>query len=172
MSIGSDEQPTADERLHDALIAVTGCVGTALEDLCSYGLTIGETYVPFDPDPEDNCPEDDAFCSQAWVRVMAVTPVGQIDGFDGECGAILRLDLEVGVLRCFDIMEEGEAPSASDVMVAAMQAMTDMQAIYNAAMACEVWDSITSGQWSPSGPLGGQYGGTWTFQVDAPGGCV
>lgn len=168
MTIGSDELPlTPDERLHNALIAFTGCVGESLVDVCSYGLTIGETYVPFDPDPEDDCPDDIAACSQAWVRVMGVQPIYKNDSFDdGDCSAVLRLSLEVGVLRCLDIPEGGEAPTASDVLVAAMQSMTDMRAIYCAAMACEEWDSIDSGTWTPNGPMGGQYGGVWTFDVE------
>lgn len=165
MSIGSDEILTPDERLHDALIGFTGCVGEALEDLCSYGLTIGESYVPFDPDPEDNCDAEEVMCSQAWVRVMSVQPTGST-GWSGDCATVLRIDLEVGVIRCIEIEEEGEAPKASDVLVAALQAMTDMNAIFCAAMACEVWESIESGAWSPAGPLGGQYGGSWTFMVE------
>jgi hypothetical protein len=78
----------------------------------------------------------------------------------------MRLTLEVGVLRCLDIPEEGAAPTAQDVLVAALQAMSDMRAIYCAAMACEVWDSIDSGTWTPSGPLGPEYGGVWTFDVE------
>lgn len=168
MSISSGELPlTPDEVLHDALLGFTGCIGAGLEDLCSYGLTIGEAYVPFDPDPEDNCDEEDVQCSQAWVRVMGVAPApGGTEGWGGECDQILRMDLEVGIIRCVDVPEGGEAPTASDVLVAAMQAMTDMNAIYTAAMACEVWDAIYVGEWSPLGPLGGQYGGTWTFSVD------
>lgn len=153
--------------LNDALIQFTGCVGESLADLCSYGLTVGETYVPFDPDPEDNCDTDEVACSQAWVRVMSagVTNVGE--GFDGgDCSATMRLTLEVGVLRCFAIEEDGEAPTASEVLVAATEAMTDMKAIYCAAMGCDVWDSINAGEWTPMGPLGGQYGGTWTFDVE------
>lgn len=162
----SDDPVTADEALHDALIAFTGCVGESLDDICSYGLTIGEVYVPFDPDPEDDCAEDEAFCSQAWVRVMSVTPTHVGESFDGgDCAAVLQLSLEVGVLRCLDTPEDGAAPSASQVLVAAMQSMSDMRAIYCAAMACEVWDSIASGGWNPTGPMGGQYGGIWTFTV-------
>lgn len=158
----------AAEALNEALAGFTGCVGEALDDICSYGLTIGETYVPFDPDPEDDCPEEDAACSQAWVRVMSAQPIYKEDSFDdGDgCASVMSLTLEVGVLRCLDIPEGGEAPTASDVLVASMQAMVDMKAIYCAAMACEVWDSITSGTWVPNGPLGGQYGGIWTFDVE------
>lgn len=163
MSMGSDVTP--DDILHDALIQFTGCVGGSLLDICSYGLTIGETYVPFNPDPEDGCEEDEALCSQAWVRVMGVVPDAQ-DSWSGDCATTLRLELEVGVLRCIEVAEDGEAPTASDVLLAATQSMTDMRAIFCAAMSCEVWESISAGSWSPSGPLGGQYGGIWTFSVE------
>jgi hypothetical protein len=95
-----------------------------------------------------------------------VTPTAVIDSFGGDCGGTLRIGLEVGVLRCLEIPEDGEAPTASDVLVAATQAMADMQAIMCAALGCEVWDAIEVGEWSPSGPLGGQYGGIWTFTVE------
>lgn len=167
IGLGSDETPDPADALNESLVEFTGCVGAALADICSYGLTIGETYVPFDPDPEDDCDEDEAFCSQAWVRVMSAQPIYQGDSFDGDCGGVMQLVLEVGVLRCFGIEEEGAAPTASDVLAASMQAMTDMRAIHCAAMSCEVWDAITTGTWTPAGPLGGQYGGIWTFTVEA-----
>lgn len=164
--MGSDEvSGNGTDRLNEALVGFTGCIGEAVEDICSFGLTIGETYVPFDPDPEDDCDADDVACSQVWVRVMGVTPTAS-EGWDADCGSVMRIDIEVGVLRCFEIPEEGEAPSTTDVLAAALQAMTDMNAIYCAAMACEVWESIDAGQWTPSGPLGGQYGGIWTFTVE------
>lgn len=153
------------ERLNDALVAFTACIDGALDDICSVGLTIGETYVPFNPDEDDeDCDTDDVMCSQVWVRVTGVQPTANgVDGWDGDCGLELSIGLEVGVLRCLDIPEGGEAPSASDVLVASMQAMTDMKKIMCAALACEVWDALDVGSWSPLGPLGGQYGGTWTF---------
>jgi hypothetical protein len=171
MTLTSDEQPlTRDEQLHQALIEFTACVGNALADICSYGLTIGEAYVPFDPDPDDECDSDEVQCSQAWVRVMSAAPTPQaVESWAGEdCSLTLRMDLEVGVLRCIEIPEGGEAPTASDVLAAAVQSMDDMNAILCAALGCEVWDSISVGSWAPSGPLGGQYGGTWTFTVGDP----
>lgn len=162
------------EALNEALVAFTACVGEALDGICTYGLTIGETYVPFDPDPDEvlsaECePDDDGFiCSQLWVRVMdsKILHVEENSFSHGECGGVMSLSLEVGVLRCLDIPEDGKAPTATDMLVASMQAMTDMKAIHCAAMDCEVWDSINSLTWVPSGPLGGQYGGIWTFEVE------
>lgn len=162
----SDEMPDPAAGLNDALLAFTGCIGESLPDICSYGLTFGDSYVPFDPDPEDECEDDEAMCSQTWVRVMSAGVVNITEGFEGDCAGTMQLILEVGILRCYSIPEGGEAPSASDVLLAATQAMSDMQTIYCAAMGCEVWASINVGSWTPIGPLGGQYGGTWQFTVE------
>lgn len=161
---GSDEV-SGNDALNTAIIEFTGCIGEAVEDICSYGWTIGETYVPFNPDEDDECDEDEVACSQVWVRVMQIVPRAE-ESWGGDCAAVMRIDLEVGVLRCIETPAEGEAPTASDVLVAAAQSMDDMRDIYCAAMACEVWNAIEVGQWSPTGPLGGQYGGIWTFTVE------
>jgi hypothetical protein len=156
-----------DEALFDAIVAFTACVGGSVEDVCSYGFTIGESYVPFDPDPDDNCEEDEVQCSQLWVRVTGINPAPTPESFDGgDCTVVLRIGLEVGIYRCVEVPEDGEAPTASDVLVAGLQALADMRAIHCAAMGCEVWSAISTGVWSPTGPLGGQYGGIWTFTVE------
>lgn len=161
----------AADRLNDALVTFTGCVGDAFDDICTYGLTIGDTYVPFDPDEDEADAEecDDYGCSQVWVRVDNIN-VPPSAGWDNGCATTLRLEVEVGVVRCFDIPEDGAAPTASDVLGYAMQAMTDMNTILCAAMSCEAventFDSIDAGVWMPIGPIGGQYGGSWTFMID------
>lgn len=168
MTVTPEETTGPAEGLNDALVEFTACVGGAVDDICSYGLTIGETYVPFNPDPDDDCEDDDEVqCSQLWVRVVNSNPVaGSVQSFAGQdCSLLMEINLEVGILRCVEIPEEGEAPTATDVLVAAGQAMTDMKAILCAALSCEVWDSIDVGTWQPVGPLGGQYGGIWTFTV-------
>lgn len=161
--------PDLAEKLNDALIEFTACVGNSVEDMCSYGLTIGESYVPFDPDPDDDCDDDDEVqCSQLWVRVTGSKPTGSntAESFAGQdCALVMEIDLEVGIYRCVEIPEDGEAPKASDVLVAAAQANEDMKRILCAALSCEVWDSIGIGTWQPTGPFGGQYGGIWTFTV-------
>lgn len=168
---GSDEVDANDPDaiLMNALVQFTSCVGEAPENICSYGLTIGETYVPFDPDDEDECDEEDAACSQVWVRASNIAPLDVSEGWGGSsCSLGLTLDLEVGIIRCIEIANDGEAPTATEVLAAALQSMADMRAILCAALGCEVWDAIDVGQWSPMGPLGGQYGGIWTFTVELP----
>lgn len=166
------------DKINTALVGFTGCIGESLEDVCTYSLTFGEVYWPFRPDDEDDCDEEEN-CTQVWVRVMDINVAFTEQGFDGgpmrtsdenacsgPCGGTFRFNLEVGILRCYEIPEDGEAPTATQVMSTAMQANIDMMAIYQAAMNCEVWESIVPGSWQPEGPLGGQYGGFWTFSVE------
>lgn len=168
MTEQTGETKSGEERLKDALLEFVGAVGTALEDICSYGLTIGEAYVPFNPDEDDECDDDEAMCSQVWVRVAGVSPLPNgAEGWGGDpCAVSFQMDLEVGVIRCVEIPEDGEAPTAMEVTVAGLQALEDMNTLQCAAMECEVWESITIGSWVPLGPLGGQYGGVWTFTVE------
>lgn len=167
MSETPDEPDLGLSHLQAALVEFTGCIGSALANICSYGLTIGESYVPFDPDPEDECEDEEAMCSQVWVRVASTDVTNVTSGFEaGGCGGSMAVVLEVGVKRCIAIAEGGEAPTTSEVLVAALQAMDDMQKLYCAAMGCKVWDGITVGQWVPFGPAGGEYGGTWNFTVE------
>jgi len=171
--IGSDEFPeTGADDLTLTLILLTGCIGEALTDMCSYSLTIGETYVPFNPDEdeEDSAACEENPCSQMWVRVSSIQP-RTVDSFGGDgCSMTLRLDLEVGVVRCFPIMEEGEAPTATQVLEAHAQSMQDMSAVMCAALSCEAIedraDGLEIGTWSPMGPTGGEYGGIWTFTLE------
>lgn len=170
--MGSDDATaTPADALIATLVAFTGCVGEAMEDLCSYSLTIGETYVPFDPDEDEGCDdEDEDNCSQLWVRVTGIE-VAASSSFDGgDCAATMNIGLEVGILRCFPTMEDGEAPTASMVLTAAAQSMIDMNAIMCAGQTCEAIEehaiAINIGSWSPMGPMGGEYGGVWTFTLE------
>lgn len=171
-------------RLEDAIVAFTRCIAQAVPDICSYGWTVGEAYVPFNPDENEDCPEDIVQCEQLWVRVENVVPVTINEGgFGGDtCAVDLRVNLEVGIMRCFVIPEEGEAPTTSEVLGGALLSMSDMRAIMCAALTCkrpateweqgdaegmvDIWESIELGTWVPLGPLGGQYGGVWTFTVE------
>lgn len=161
------------DRLNNALSEFASCLATAVPDICSWGLTIGEAYVPFDPDPDDDCVDGEVECSQLWVRVTDIVPKDLGDSFDDStCDLILSIGLEVGVLRCFEAKDEGAAPTATEVLVANMVAMKDMLAIQCAALSCkdsqdrDLFASIEVGTWVPLGPLGLQYGGVWTFRVE------
>lgn len=150
-----------------ALLDFTGCVGEAPGNICSYSLTIGENYVPFLPDDEDEDECDEGTCSQVWVRVTDIQPKqSSVEGWTGDCAETLVYFLEVGVIRCIEIPEGGEAPTATDVLSGALQSMEDMKRIHCAATSCDVWGVFNTGIWNPLGPLGGQFGGIWTFSAE------
>lgn len=160
----SDVEPEAEDRLLAALIEFTGCIGGAVE-VCSYALIPGEGYLPFNPDEgdEEACEDDD--CSQVWVRVTNIEVVNP-DSWDETCALTRNVGLEVGIMRCMEVVEKGEAPSASAFLGYAMQSMEDANAIMCAALGCEVWSALRIGSWSPLGPLGGEYGGQWTMTAE------
>lgn len=171
MSEQFPETTSPADALNEALVGFTGCIAESVPDICSYSLTIGDDYMPFRPDEDDDCDDDaeDGACSQMWVRVESIVPTSVSESFSGDdCTAELSINLEVGIMRCVTVEADGEAPRATDMLLAAVQAMEDMNAMFCAAMSCEVWDSISVGQWTPDGPLGGQYGGRWTFTVSGP----
>lgn len=165
--LGSDEvAPQPGDRINEALVGFTGCLGDAFDDLCTYGFIVGDSYAPFAPDPEEEAGCEDDDCSTLWVRVTSINPLST-EGFDGgDCAMSMRVNLEVGILRCVEVVAEGESPTATEVLTYAMQAMKDMNKILCAAMDCEVWDAINVGEWEPLGPLGGEYGGTWSFSAE------
>lgn len=155
------------DALNNAMAEFTGDIGLALEGICSFGWTIGDSYVPFNPDDDnDSCDEEEAVCSQMWVRVVQISPAVQDESWDGSCSLVLQIELEVGVLRCVEIPEGGEAPTESGVLEAAMISMDDMNTIQCAGMSSEAFDSLTLGTWVPLGPSGGQYGGVWSFTAE------
>lgn len=155
---------TPADPLNEALVSFAGCIGEAFTDVCSYSLIIGQSYVPFAPDPEDEDACEDEDCSQVWVRVTSVNPTpSAVEGWDESCALTLDINLEVGIIRCMEVMEDGEAPTASSMLAYAVQAMEDMKTIMCASLGCEVWAALDIGQWSPLGPMGGEYGGMWTM---------
>ena len=162
----SDVEPEEGQNpLLTALIEFTGCIGGAFDDVCSYALIPGDSYIPFAPDEEDEDACEDEDCSQVWVRVTSAgpTPVA-VEGWDGQsCGLTTDVQLEVGIMRCMEVVKKGEAPSATAMLAYAMQAMEDMKTIMCAALGCDVWIRLDIGQWTPLGPMGGEYGGSWTM---------
>lgn len=158
-------------KIMSALTDMAECVGKGLDYVCSWSVMFTEMYVPFEPslgeDGADPCDDEEAPCSQAWVRVSAVTPLAEESwAGPGGCAMALRLNIEVGVSRCLDIPEGAEAYPEEEIFLSAFQSARDMNAILCAAMGCEVWDRLEAGAWTPVGPMGGFYGGEWTFTAD------
>jgi hypothetical protein len=104
------------------------------------------------------------------VRLVASYPstiVGQQNNEVDNCGKGFGFDIEVGVLRCVNIPDEGEALDPDEMLVAANQQTDDMLSMQKAIMCCDSLNNVdfTVGVYVPAGPDGGVLGGTWSLSV-------
>lgn len=142
-----------------------------LPPLCFCGIIAGETAYDATGIGE-GCDEDDenAGCGQAWVRLVSAYPssnVGQADVMPGNCGNGFGFDLEIGMLRCIRIEEEGGVLPAEEMLEAVQLQVADMLTMQQALLCCEAlkMEDFVLGQYAPIGPMGGLVGGTWLISV-------
>jgi hypothetical protein len=142
-----------------------------LPPLCFCGIIAGETAYDATGIGE-GCDEDDddAGCGQAWVRLVAAYPssnVGQADVMPGNCGNGFGFDLEVGILRCIRIEEEGGVLPAEEMLEAVQLQIADMLTMQQALKCCGSLNNedFVLGQYAPIGPMGGLVGGTWLISI-------
>lgn len=155
-----------DELILTYLAALAGCVCekvNAVNETCFCGITLGDQYVS--TSGIGDCEEA---CGEAWVRITGAYPstvVGQPNFNLDNCGASMGVDIEIGVLRCLEVPEGGEAPTPEQFLEAANVQIKDMIAIRDAVLCCEHFPSYILGAWTPIGPDGGLVGGSWTISV-------
>lgn len=155
-----------DSIINPYLSALAQCAAEEVNangNTCFSGVTVGDSFISMSGigDCEDACGE-------MWVRVATMYPststgvaeVGQVN-----CHTSLGLDIEIGAIRCFEMHEGGEAPTAAELLAANMQSMDDAAAIYRAIVCCNHFPDVVVGQWTPIGPEGGMVGGIWTLAV-------
>ena len=166
-----------DPDIYPALVALSACLcaeltASGLPTPCFCGVLPGANV------PMSYCGEcggfSDAKCGgQAWVRLDSVFPstIFPSPADTTQCSTGLAASIEIGVLRCMQVMEEGgEAPSLDEQVRATRLQMADMQAMRRAVMCCD-WRAdpdhkILLTTYVPVGPEGGCVGGTWTFMVE------
>lgn len=153
-----------------ALTTLAACLCVQLEEdgspeLCFCGVLPG-SQVSHDVWPE--CADDGG--GMAWVRLItaypAVAPGRQIETADN-CRTSLGFDIEVGVVRHIELDVDTDP-----VVVAAAfeQQMKDLVSMVKAIQCCEAFDSKDAvlSQYTPNGPQGGMFGGSFTVMVHTP----
>lgn len=106
-------------------------------------------------------------CGMAWVRLMNMFPSqGIVDAYQepGNCAAEISATIEVGILRCMSVGDEsGEPPTPEEYLEGAQLEAADALAMLRAITCCEALPNkdYMLGPYTPTGPLGGIYGGTW-----------
>lgn len=111
---------------------------------------------------------DETGCGgSAWVRLVSVYPSLDMVTLDniGVCTTQLAFELEVGVVRCSQVMhEDGTAPTVEESFRDTQLQLADMAAMHRAIRCCfannETYDHRV-GVYSPMSTSGGVLGGTW-----------
>ena len=112
-----------------------------------------------------DCEGDD--CSGfAYVRLVTSYPSDEFPlQSDGVlCSYPITHQLEVGVVRCIAVEDEGELPTKDELTLIALEQMEDQAALrYAINNAAPRMNSLDN--WVPEGPQGGCIGGHWTLYV-------
>lgn len=101
----------------------------------------------------------------AWVGVDAIFGSKNFPSPDGDvytCSSPIAASVTVGVLRCYKVRERGETPDEMREYLDIQ--MADMAAMRRAIICCAGDDDIavSLGTYTPIGPQGGAYGGSWS----------
>lgn len=158
-------------RLTDVMTQLAACLCAQIREdgspePCFCGIVAGDTAIG---DYAGEC-EEEGTCGMAWVRLTTAYPatgVGVVSEEVGNCSSTLGYELEVGILRCFPVNDDGNPPTAAEMLAAAEQQHADLLTMHRAIFCCSAVsskDSIVS-TYTPSGPLGGLYGGTMTVML-------
>jgi len=155
--------------VYDVVSAVAACLCQQINDtvdlpgVCFCGIVPGDQpSAAYTGDCEDDT------CGMAWVRLITMYPsrvVGQQDNTAGNCGSGLGIDLELGILRCFDISDT--VPDPAKLLATAQIQYADALVMQRAIYCCEAIPNKSTivSAYSPLGPDGGLVGGTIVVSI-------
>lgn len=115
----------------------------------------------------DDCDDGDA-CGMGYIRPGTTAPydIFPFAIVDENCVKPLAYELEIGVLRCFQVIQEdGSAPSPNAAAEATLGLLQDQWALYQAIM-CSGIKTKAIGTWQPVGPAANCVGGFWPLYVE------
>jgi hypothetical protein len=153
-------------RIQDILDNLAICLCSQLLDdnlpeVCFCGIMPGED-VPVDP---GDCAGG---CGQAWVRLATAYPsvaIGQPAQAPGNCTMGIGIEIEMGVVRCFDVGDGQTPPEPQELARAGRLQVADMLAMWRAVACCNSAKDFILGQYIPIGPQGGVVGGTLPLAI-------
>lgn len=110
-------------------------------------------------------------CGMVYIRPSTSFPYTEfpIQDTSGGCTGPMAYEIELGVVRCFQTMnDQGELPSATDVTAAAMRLGEDQNALLMALNCCQspYLKTKAVAEWTPTGPSGNCVGGFWRVILD------
>lgn len=138
-------------------------VTEGLPDVCACGLLPGDAVAL---DHTGDCSD---VCGMAWVRLVEASPATGVavgDSTVNNCAASLGWDLEIGISRCLDVLDEnGDPPSVAAMAEATVLQIADMLVMRKAVACCTALGDYILGVYVPSGPEGGTVSGTWSLSL-------
>lgn len=154
-------------KIADVLIALASCLCEQIQTdespaPCFCGVIPGDSAIQ---EYAGDCDGDG--CGMAWVRLVTSYPsatVGQAVTTQGNCGANIGADVEIGIMRC---ISAEEVPNEAELLESFDQQMKDMETMRRALLCCSTLNSkdFILGSYRPTGPIGGLVGGTWTIYL-------
>lgn len=109
-------------------------------------------------------------CGMGYVRLGGAFPyeVFPIPAIDERCTRPVAYPVEVGALRCFPLLPDGELPDPATMADVTMRQLLDSQAIHAALRCCATSLDIAIEAYRPVGPEGSCVGGYWTAYLGGP----
>jgi hypothetical protein len=106
---------------------------------------------------------NDGACGMGYVRLDLTNPSESFPTatLDYNCTKPLAHRVEIGVLRCMPILDDGEVPDPTVLAEVALVQWHDMWAAYRALTCCGAFTDVVVEQYLPLGPEGGCVGGAW-----------
>jgi hypothetical protein len=155
--------------VEDRLLALATCLCAEIADhpvtppVCFCGVLPGEEVA------YDWAGDCETACGMAWVRLVTAYPstvIGEATGTPGNCGSMIGMDVEVGIMRCIPGMDDaGNPPSSDDLLAASLWQWEDMTTMRRAILCCTGSKDFLLGAYVPIGPQGGLVGGAWTVSM-------
>lgn len=150
-----------DRRFWPLLLELRSCLCDALKESSPEHELCQCLVVPgIGPDPSAALSQKKGM---AWVRLVNSYPSTSPPSPSSQmlpCHPQHAAQVEIGVLRCYPVPGPRGVLSAEVVEEAAELQMSDMAAMVR-AVCCTERDHVL-GSYTPDGPAGGLYGGTWT----------
>ena len=107
-------------------------------------------------------------CGSAFLSFDTISQyetVGQAGALSTRCERPLQVLVNVGVMRCYPVPEDGSAPPQAAMDAAVSQMLRDMSSVQRAITCCYEGD-IDLGPFTVIGPDGGCFGGFWQVFID------
>lgn len=153
------------------------CAESAVEAIgagpvCHSFVYPGEERVPYMHCGECTASGD---CGSVWVRLVTAYPYLSFPFANeaGTCASPLAYQIELGVHRCFQVMDDDGEPSGDETITTkSLELIEDQRALWTAVQCCESAPlrGAVIGPWTPLGPEGNCVGGMWLVSLDPWGG--